>query len=63
MYLCLAARDVRPSVVSNTCQISRYVEGRGRERWDVGEDVVMVGRMERELTFPWVVSLEATPLL
>lgn len=26
------------------------------------EDVVMVGRMERELTLPWLVSLEARAL-
>lgn len=27
------------------------------------EDVMMVGRMERELTLPWLVSLEARALL
>lgn len=33
-----------------------------RERLEV-EYVVMVGMMEWELTLPWLVSLEATPLL
>lgn len=33
-----------------------------KERWEV-EYVVMVGRVERELTLPWLVSLEARALL
>lgn len=40
--------------------------GTERERGETekgGEDVVMVGRMRRELTLPWLVSLEARALL
>lgn len=33
-----------------------------KDKWEV-EYVGMAGRMERELTLPWLVSLEATALL